>query len=294
MELQKNHIYVAFLKSNPVEYFIFELLEEDDLLIVGKLLRASARPRLWEIYSVRQSGAAALPTQVEITPYYYDPSTKILKCSVIGFTNDRRKFIRYNVEPLKLKVEGDTFQGYLEDISLGGVRIKITQKKGKVENRPQRVKIYINPSESYEVEIIPVKVEEDTIRAMFGGLTAEANQSLFYRTLDLLKKYHGVEDLGVITHVEDKDLVLKTPFGDAKVLQLSEKFALIEFPSGGEQILNEPWFAGEIYFRDNPECPILVGLTFSEKVNGKKYWVEFIVGRNELKKFITSLQTTSK
>ncbi len=294
MELQKNHIYVAFLKSNPVEYFIFELLEEDDLLIVGKLLRASARPRLWEIYSVRQSGAAALPTQVEITPYYYDHSTKTIKCSVIGFTNDRRKFIRYNVEPLKLKVEGDTFQGYLEDISLGGVRIKITQKKGKVENRPQRVKIYINPSESYEVEIIPVKVEEDTIRAMFGGLTAEANQSLFYRTLDLLKKYHGVKDLGVINNVEDRDIILKTPFGDAKVLQLSEKFALVEFPFVESQIFKEPWLAGEIFFKEHPECPVLVGLTLSEKVNGKKYWVEFIVGRNELKKFITSLQTTSK
>jgi hypothetical protein len=193
-----------------------------------------------------------------------------------------------------LKVEGDTFQGYLEDISLGGVRIKITQKKGKVENRPQRVKIYINPSESYEVEIIPVKVEEDTIRAMFGGLTAEANQALFYRTLDLLKKYHGVKDLGVINNVEDRDIILKTPFGDAKVLQLSEKFALVEFPFVESQIFKEPWLAGEIFFKEHPECPVLVGLTLSEKVNGKKYWVEFIVGRNELKKFITSLQTTSK
>ena len=294
MELQKNFLYVAFLKSNPVEYFIFELLEEDDLLLKGKVLRASSKPRLWEIYSVRQTGSPCLPIRIEITPYYYNPKSKIIKCSVVAFTDERRRFIRYNVRPLKLKVEGDSFQGYLEDISLGGVRIKITQKNGKVENRPQRVKIYINPSECYEVEIIPVKVEEDTIRAMFGGLTSEVNKALFYRTLDLLRKYHGVEDLGLITHVEDKDLVLKTPFGDAKVLQISEKFALIEFPSGGEQILKEPWFAGEIYLKNNPESPILVGLTFSEKVNGKKYWVEFIVGRNELKKFITSLQTTSK
>ncbi|MEO2153452.1 MAG: PilZ domain-containing protein [Aquificota bacterium] len=294
MELQKNHIYVAFLKSNPVEYLIFELLDEDDLLLKGKVLRASSKPRLWEIYSVRQTGSPCLPIRIEITPYYYNPKSKIIKCSVVAFTDERRRFIRYNVRPLKLKVEGDSFQGYLEDISLGGVRIKITQKNGKVENRPQRVKIYINPSESYEVEIIPVKVEEDTIRAMFGGLTSEVNQALFYRTLDLLRKYHGVEDLGLITNVEDKDIFLKTPFGDAKVLQISERYALIEYPNVNYKVLNEPWVAGEIFFKEHRELIVPVGFSFSEKVNGKKYWVEFIVGRNELKKFITSLQTTSK
>jgi len=179
MELKKGGIYIAYKSDNPFKNFKFQVLETDDFFFAAQILEGIGNIELWKPYTIRLTNDLGEQKFLEIAPYYLDDKGKTAKFLVIGNLLERRKFVRFNVESYKIPVEGNQFKGIVENISLGGLKIKLLSKEGEIEEgKPIFVKGKIDGNE-YNFVITPVRVGKDFIAAKFEKPAKEISE-FFY------------------------------------------------------------------------------------------------------------------
>ncbi|HID79904.1 MAG TPA: PilZ domain-containing protein [Aquificales bacterium] len=246
MELKKGGIYIAYKSDNPFKNFKFQVLETDDFFFAAQILEGIGNIELWKPYTIRLTNDLGEQKFLEIAPYYLDDKGKTAKFLVIGNLLERRKFVRFNVESYKIPVEGNQFKGIVENISLGGLKIKLLSKEGEIEEgKPIFVKGKIDGNE-YNFVITPVRVGKDFIAAKFEKPAKEISE-FFYKCLKLLES----ENTPVTErrkfrrfYVEPLNIIVDTPLGIGILYDISlggMKVKLKRTYKVDKEILKEPF-----------------------------------------------------
>ena len=215
MDLKVGETYIAYRSDNPLKNFKFTVLREEDLFFDAKILEGIGSIDLWKPYTVRLADGLGGQKYLEISPYHLDEESRTAKFIVLGYLFERRKFVRFNVEDLNIPVEGEGFSGIVENVSLGGLKVKtLYQREGLKENEPLFVKASVEGKE-YHFIITPVKVGENFISAKFEK-PAKVTSEFFYHCLKLLERETSpVSEKRKFRrfYVEPLNIIVDTPLG---------------------------------------------------------------------------------
>lgn len=215
MDLKVGETYIAYRSDNPLRNFKFTVLRDEDLFFDAQIVEGLTSIDLWKLYTVRLVDDLGVQKYLEISPYHVDEENQTAKFIVLGYLFERRKFVRFNVEDLHIPVEGEGFSGIVENISLGGLKIKLLYKGDNVrENEPLFVKATVEGTE-YNFIITPVKVGEDFISAKFEK-PAKVTSEFFYHCLKLLERETSpVSEKRKFRrfYVEPLNIIVDTPLG---------------------------------------------------------------------------------
>jgi hypothetical protein len=230
-------------------------LESDGLVVVGELIKHKGDIQFWDIYEIKYQENDTLK-KVEISPYSYDEKRKIIKFLILGNVKERRRFVRYKVKHLGIKVYAPGyFVGILDDISVGGCKIDILEYQKLPEPYHElRIEVEIE-GKRYPVEIFPINVTEKFINAMFLGDTIQSS-IVFNQVMSILNPSEKtIRERRIFRrfHVEKIPLYVDLPFGYGKVLDISLKGAKIkllkydpEYVERTHDILLEFYFLGRL------------------------------------------------
>jgi hypothetical protein len=187
MDFVKGVEYIAYQRDNPLKNFKFEVIRADDFFLDAKIKEGFQHLKLWKPYTVKVIDEKGEQSFYEIAPYQIEEKEKCAKFLILGKLLERRKFVRFNVESIGIRIESENFEGIVENISLGGLKIKILNKKGEIEvGKPIFVKAYLG-DQSYGFVITPVRAGEDFIGAKFEK-PPKVTSEFFYRVLKLLEE----------------------------------------------------------------------------------------------------------
>ncbi len=215
MDLKVGETYIAYRSDNPLRNLKFTVLREEDLFFDAKIVEGLSAIDLWKAYTVRLVNHKGEQKYLEISPYYVNEEDRTAKFLVLGYLLERRKFVRFNVEDLNIPIEGENFKGIVENVSLGGLKIKLLEKKGKIEEGESIfVKSFVEGNE-YSFIITPVKVGKDFISAKFEK-PAKVTSEFFYQCLKLLERETSpVSEKRKFRrfYVEPLKIIVDTPLG---------------------------------------------------------------------------------
>ena len=225
MDFVKDAEYIAYQRDNPLKNFKFEVIRGDDFFLDAKIKEGLHHIEPWKLYTVKVVDEQGEQSFYEISPYQIEEreNENCVKFLIVGKLLERRKFVRFNVESLGIKVKSENFEGIVENISLGGLKIKILNKKGDIEvNKPIFVKAYLG-NQSYGFVITPVRVGEDFIGAKFEK-PPKVTSEFFYRVLKLLE-----EETKPVTerrkfrrfYVEPFNIIVDSPLGVGVMYDIS-------------------------------------------------------------------------
>ena len=162
MELQQGYRYIAYRSDNPLKNFKFLVDKEEDLFIEATVEEGLRHIELWKPYVVKLPSFDPNREYLEITPYEVNEETKKLKLLILGYLYERRKFVRFNILDFGIKINSETFEGTIENISLGGVKIQINRWKGQKPKEGEQIYVKANfDGKDYHFIITPVAVKED-------------------------------------------------------------------------------------------------------------------------------------
>ncbi len=216
MELKKGEVYIAYKFQNPLENVKFKVLREEDLFFEAEVLEGFENLELWKTYIVVLSKGLDTQRYLEVAPYHLDETNKRARFLILGYLLERRKFYRFNVERFKIPVESDYFKGHVENVSLGGLKIKIDEwiNRELKEGQQIHVKATVEDKE-YHFIITPVKVADDFISAKFER-PARVTSEFFYHCLKLIdKETYPVDEKRSFRRfvVRELNIIVDTPFG---------------------------------------------------------------------------------
>ncbi|NPB04986.1 MAG: PilZ domain-containing protein [Aquificae bacterium] len=190
MELKVGRTYAAFLPENPIRSFKFRVERVDDLFAVGKVVDAPEGVELLRPYLVRTASPAG--EFLKVAPYEFDPQKETLKLVLLGRLSERRRFVRYPLLHLGIEAESEYFTGFVENASLGGlkVRVKEWKKTGlplkEGESFYARLKVKGKDAERvFHLVLKTLAAGPDFVSAAFERPAAEASE-FFYSALRLL------------------------------------------------------------------------------------------------------------
>ena len=216
MELKRGENYIAYKFQNPLENLKFTLTKDEDLFFEAKVNEGIDNIELWKTYVVALPHSYENQQFLEISPYKVDKKNKLARFVILGYLFERRKFYRFNVEEFEIPVESDYFEGIVENVSLGGMKIKI--KKWKNRNLQEGEQIYVKTTvegQEYHFIITPVKVTDTFISAKFEK-PAKVTSEFFYHCLKLLNRdsYPVSEKRNFRRFVvKDLNIIVDTPLG---------------------------------------------------------------------------------
>ncbi len=216
MELREGESYIAYKFQNPLESLKFKLTREEDLFFEAKVEEGFDNIELWKTYVVALPHTFETQQFLEISPYKTDREKGTARFIVLGYLLERRKFYRFNVEDLNIPVESDYFEGIVENVSLGGLKIRV--KRWKNRNLKEGEQIYVKATvegQEYHFIITPVKVTDEFIAAKFEK-PAKVTSEFFYHCLKLLnRESYPVSEKRNFRRfiVKDLNVIVDTPLG---------------------------------------------------------------------------------
>jgi len=246
--------YTCFLRDNPTNFITFKVKDSDGLVVSGNLIKHKGEIQFWDVYDIKYQEGDNVK-KIELSPYSFDERTKFIKFLILGSVKERRRFVRYKIKHLDIKVYANTFTGVLDDISVGGCKIDIE----KYEKLPEpyhelKVEFDIN-GKRYPVDIFPLNVTEKFINAMFLGDTIQSS-IVFNQIMAILnpsEKTFKERRIFRRFYTENLPLYADLPFGYGKVLDVSLKGAKIklikydpDFVEKTQDILLEFYFLGRL------------------------------------------------
>jgi len=223
MELELNESYIAYKGDNPLKNFKFKVTAAEDLFFEGIVEEGLTNIELWKPYIIRLPSFGE-PKYLEISPYDISEETRKGKFIILGQLFERRKFVRFNVLDYNIRAEGDSFEGLVENVSLGGMKIKVLTWKGPKprEGKPIQVKTYVE-DKTYHFLITPVKVGEDFISSKFEK-PAKVTSEFFYHCLRLIERETcPVSEKRKFRrfYVEHLNIIVDTPLGMGIMVDIS-------------------------------------------------------------------------
>jgi c-di-GMP-binding flagellar brake protein YcgR len=216
MELKVGETYIAYKFQNPMENVKFTVTREEDLFFEAKILEGIDNIELWKTYIVMLPHSVESQRFLEIAPYKVDKEKKLARFIVLGYLLERRKFYRFNVEEFQIPVESEYFKGIVENVSLGGMKIKVQKWFNK--NLKEGEEIYVKATvegQEYHFIIKPVKVTEEFISAKFEK-PAKVTSEFFYHCLKLLnRETYPVSEKRNFRRfvVKDLNIIVDSPLG---------------------------------------------------------------------------------
>ena len=254
MFFEQGEEYTCFLRDNPTNFITFKVVESDGLVVVGELIKHKGEIQFWDIYDIKYQEGETLK-KIELSPYSFDERRKIIKFLILGNVKERRRFVRYKVKHLDIKVYADGFVGVLDDISVGGCKIDI-ERYEKLPEPYQELKIEIDINgKRYPVDIFVINVNEKFINAMFLGDTIQSS-IVFNQVMSILNPSEKtIKERRIFRrfYTENLPLYVDLPFGYGKVLDISLKGAKIkllkydpDFVEKTHDILLEFYFLGKL------------------------------------------------
>ena len=302
MVLSDKRVYIAVHKENPLEYFTFRNIQVDDTIGLAKVLKSEGGIKLWQIYTVKlgkqETEEGSAQYKLEISPYIYDEKKKLIKYLTLGLLKERRRFIRYRTIHLGIEVEGENFAGLLEDISASGLKIRVLELSDESKQLNELVKegdfltVKIKlPQQCYNVEILPVKVGDTFISAMFSGANPQ-NQELFQNVLSMLKeKQKQIYERRKFKRYDTSklNLIADTPFGVGRVLDISLKGMKVKLEQKEENppIDKDERFLTELKFLDEKEKFVITSKLVNKKENMLS--INFTESETELYKLLAKV-----
>ncbi len=246
MEFSTKGEFIAYQTKNPLKAIKFRVLNQDDFFLDAKIFQGISQIELWKPYTVPLVDDLGNNSFYEIAPYQIEEKESKVKFLILGKLVERRKFVRFNVEHLNIPVESENFGGIVENISLGGIKIKLLTKKGEVEeNKPMVVTAKVKDG-NYIFVITPVKVTERFIASKFERppkVTAE----FVYQALKLLEEEtKPVSERRKFRrfYVEPLNVIVDTPLGMGILYDISlggMKVKLKKTYEVDEEILKKPF-----------------------------------------------------
>jgi len=216
MDLKKGENYIAYKFHNPLESLKLKLLNEEDLFFEAQVEEGFDNLDLWKTYIITLPNNFNSQKFLEVSPYKTDKENKTARFVILGYLLERRKFYRFNVEELNIPVESEYFEGTVENISLGGMKIKINRWKNR--NLKEGNEVYVKTrvgDKEYHFIIKPVKVTDTFIAAKFEK-PAKVTSDFFYHTLQLLNRqkipFNERRNFRRFI-VEPLNIIVDTPFG---------------------------------------------------------------------------------
>lgn len=226
MELQQGYRYIAYRSDNPLKNFKFLVDKEEDLFIEATVEEGLRHIELWKPYVVKLPSFDPNREYLEITPYEVNEETKKLKLLILGYLYERRKFVRFNILDFGIKINSETFEGTIENISLGGVKIQINRWKGQKPKEGEQIYVKANfEGKDYHFIITPVAVKEDFISAKFEK-PARVTSELFYQCLQRLERENApISEKRKFRrfYVEPLKIIVDTPLGVGYMVDISLK-----------------------------------------------------------------------
>ncbi len=217
MDLKRGETYIAYKFQNPMENLKFKVLREEDLFFSAQILEGWEHLELWKTYVVVIPNSEGSQKYLEISPYKLDEEKKRARFIVLGYLLERRKFYRFNVEDLNIKVESEFFKGIVENVSLGGLKIRISEwlksEKPK-EGEELYVKAFVENKE-YHFIITPLKIADNFIAAKFER-PAKVTSEFFYDCLKLInREVYPVSEKRAFRRfpVKHLNIIADTPLG---------------------------------------------------------------------------------
>ena len=228
MEFQKGKVYIAYHKENPFKYFTFKVLNVEEFFIEGEVLEGIINIEYWQTYTVKVPGKDDFHRYLEVSPYFFDEKEKRVKLIVLGYLVERRRFVRFNVKSFSIPVKSKYFEGVLENISLGGVKISVIKWLNKDIKEGHYVLVESNlEGKNYKFIIKPVKVdfEKNFISAAFEGPN-DVTLEYFHKCLQALnKQLVPIEERRKFRrfYVEPLNIMAETPLGKGILVDISLK-----------------------------------------------------------------------
>jgi len=214
-EFKKNEEYTAYERDNPLKNIRFKVIGSDDFFLDAEIIEGWSNIDLWKPYTVKVVSDKGEQLFYEISPYQVEEKNRCAKFLILGKLVERRKFVRFNVESLGIKIVSEHFEGIVENISLGGLKIKLIRKKGEVKERvPIFVKAFLG-EKTYGFVITPVRVGEDFVACKFEK-PPKVTSEFFYDTLKLLEEEtKPVKERRKFRrfYVEPFNIIVDTPVG---------------------------------------------------------------------------------
>ncbi len=251
MFFEEGESYTCFLRDHPTNFITFKVLNLEDLTITAEVLNERGDIQLWEVYDYKFQHGKTLK-KIELSPYFWNSETKLIKFLFLGALEERRKFKRYKVKHLSIEVKGEDFRGIINDISIGGLKIDIlTYKRLPKPYEDTTLEVFVG-KDTYKVNIFPLNVSEKFINAMFLGDSVTSTM-LFNSVLTLLNPNRKIKDIFKTFYVEKIPLFVDLPWGTGKVLNISLKGATVELikridsvKESGKSMLLEFYMLGEL------------------------------------------------
>ncbi|NPA14558.1 MAG: PilZ domain-containing protein [Aquificae bacterium] len=259
MEFKVGEVYIAYKHNNPLKSFKFRVLKAEDFFLEAEVLEGLINVDLWDTYIVRIPRLQQELQFIEISPYHYDEERNILRIIILGYFLERRKFVRFNVERLNIPIRSEYFEGIVENVSLGGVKIKVHKwLKPLTEGTPVFVEAKIpSVDKVYKFVITPVKVAENFISAKFEK-PVKVTSDFFYTCLQLLnKELAPIEERRKFRrfYVEPLGILVDTPLGMGNLVDISLKGmkVFIRKPYNVDEEVLKDGFMIAVRFPDEPE-----------------------------------------
>ncbi len=234
MELEEGKTYRAYLKDDFLKHFLFRIISIQDLICEAKILEGLRNVEPLKVYIVGLNNFIGDIKFIEISPYLVDKRERKAKILNLGYLVERRRFLRFPTIQLKIPVKGQNFKGLLENISLGGIKIKLTEppKENLEEDKPTFVEVFIpQVKKTFPFFIIPVKVTEEFISAKFEG-PVKITSELFSTVIKLIKKEKNqVAEKRKFRRlfVEPLNILVDTPAGLGILVDISIKGFKVKF-----------------------------------------------------------------
>jgi len=228
MELKEGVSYIAYKFQNPAENARLVVERNDDLFFEAKVNEGFDSLELWKTFVITLPGGFETQRYLEVAPYKIDEEQRRAKFVVLGYLFERRKFFRFDVSDLGIEVKSDHFEGTVENVSLGGMKIRVkrwlTAERRSLEGRPVAVTVRAG-ERKFSFVITPLKVGEDFIAAKFEK-PAETTSEFFYTCLKMLEGERGAKPLREQRQfrrfkVYHLNLLAETPLGSGSVCDVS-------------------------------------------------------------------------
>jgi len=235
MDLEEGKIYRAYLKGDFLKNFLFKITSIQDLFSEAEILEGLKNVEPLKVYLVALDNFIGDIRFIEISPYMLDKKEKKAKLLNLGYLVERRRFIRFPVLQLNIPVKGQNFKGILENISIGGIKIKLTEPPTEPikEGEPTFVEVFIPQIKKvFPFFVIPVKVTQQFISAKFEG-PVKITSELFNTVIKLLKKekcHVGEKRKFRRLFVEPLNILVDTPVGMGILSDISIKGFKVKVP----------------------------------------------------------------
>jgi hypothetical protein len=228
MDLEEGKIYRAYLKDDFLKNFLFRILSIQDLISEVGILEGLKHVEPLKVYLVALDNFIGDIKFIEISPYLVDRKEKKARILNLGYLVERRRFLRFPVSHLKVQVESQNFKGILENISIGGIKIKLIEPPTEKikEGEPIFVEVFIPQAKKmFPFFVIPVKITDNFISAKFEG-PVKVTSELFNTVVKLLKKeksHVGEKRKFRRLFVEPLNILVDTPVGMGILYDISIK-----------------------------------------------------------------------